>query len=55
MDYRWGTTHPEEPTPDLVAQWLKGNDCAPHAVEVRTPTQAARDIEGSHRHPTPAQ
>ncbi|WP_158889066.1 hypothetical protein [Amycolatopsis anabasis] len=54
MDYRWGR-RPAEPAPELVARWLKANGCAPHAVEVRTPTQAARDIEGSHHHPAPAQ
>jgi hypothetical protein len=48
VDYRSGTASPHEAAPDLVAQWLKANGCAPHAVEVRTPTQVARDIEGSN-------
>jgi hypothetical protein len=48
VDYHWGTASPDEPAPDLVARWLKANGCAPHAVEVRTPTQAVREIEGSH-------
>lgn len=48
MDGRWGTGHPTEPAPHVMAQWLKANGCAPYAVEVRPPIQAVRDIEGSH-------
>lgn len=47
MDNHWGTAHPDEPPADRVGHWLKANGCAPHAVEVRTPTQAVRDIEDS--------
>lgn len=54
-DYHWASAPRDEPsTPGVVGSWLQANGCAPHAVEVRTPSQVHHEIPRSRPQPSPA-